>query len=235
MATYTEIQTRVTRRLIDLPTAVSTEVPALVNKAMRELQKRHNFDVQRAETGLTSTTVSTRVVDSVPSDWKEVRRRPYYVTDLGNVVPLIWAPSRSEAVDYFTYDDANDIGPPQLIAMGLPTTAGARNFEVWPYPDGASDYDDGEYQINIPYWRYLSDLSSGSDTNWFTVNAEDYLYAQAVAEGFKLDWDWENAALWEQQAAKEFALVVQTDKKQTLALVETMVPHKGARTPRLEF
>src|ERR1700730_7807184 len=47
--TYTELQTRVQTRIIDLPAAVQAEVPQLVNEAMYELQSRHNFKCMEAE------------------------------------------------------------------------------------------------------------------------------------------------------------------------------------------
>jgi len=230
MSTYQEIQDRVSRRLIDAPSAVTTEVPLLVNAALLKLQSLHNFKVMQYTQDYT-TTVNTRALGSLPSDWKEARGKPYYVEELGNTREMDYAPQRIDVQARWATDD---IGEPAHLLAGDPTTvAGARAWEVWPLPDGNADYANGEYRIFVPYWRYLPVLSAGGDTNWFTVNAEEWIIARATEQGFSLDWDEDRAKYWRGEAAKEWKDLLLRDKYEWLAGFETLVPHSGARAPHI--
>ena len=223
MGTLATITTRVQTRIIDTPTAIQDEVTGLINAAMHKLQTKHNFKVM--ETLLAaSTTVDTRVLTTLPSDFKEWRGKPYYVRDEGDRQRMVWAAARGDLTSYIDEDDDSF---PMVLLVSEPTDTGAANIEVWPLPDGNSDYDDGEYRIKMPYYRYLPALAADGDTNWFTVNAEDWLVNQAVAEGFFLDWDEERATVWAQRAQLELSEVIGRDKKYRLSTVETLVPHQG--------
>lgn len=228
MATYQEIQDSVLRRLIDTPTAVSTEVPLLINKALVKIQSLHNFKIMQYTQAYT-TTVNTRVLGARPTDWKEPRGKPFYVDELGSTYEMAYSPQR---IDVQTYWATDDIGEPEHLLEADPSdVAGTRSFEVWPLPDGNSDYANGEYRISVPYWRYLPALSAGGDTNWFTVNAEEWIIARATEQGFSLDWDEDRAKYWRGEAAKEWKDILLRDKYEWLAGFDTLVPHHGARAP----
>lgn len=234
MATYSELQTRVQRRLIDLPAAVLAEVPDLINEALREIQRRHNFKVMEAVSSTYTTSVGVRTLSAViPTDWKEARDRPYLVEDddFDYVRELQWGPNKNAIIRRF----ANlDEGAPEFLLDPLRAAAdGAGTFEVWPLPDGNSDYDDGEYRIIVPYWKFLPALSGSSDSNWFTINAERFLIYKATADGFFVDWDEQRAAFWEQKAANELSQMILHDKHTQLAPIDTLVPYRGAKTPQL--
>lgn len=233
MPTFLDLRTKVLRRVIDAPAAITTEVPDLIRAAVRQLQTRHNFKVMQTQTALLSTVVDTRSLGAVPTDFKEWRARPYYVEELGRTRDIATANSREAALDLFGEDVDVDIGPPAIILDGEPDDDGVRNFEVFPYPDGNSDYDNGEYRIRIPYWRFLPALSADADEDWFTTNADEYIVHKAVGEAFAVDWDEERMAVWEQTAAAKFDLVVQQDKKFWLAGAHTLVPHRGANSPKI--
>ncbi len=236
MATFGSLQTRVQTRVIDLPTAVLTEVPDLINDAMRRIQERHNFKVMETLLGPSLTTAASTVLVAVPANFKELRNHPYEIRNTGSVHKLITAANRTEALAEYHNDPAKDIGAPQVLIEGEPSDdAGTRNFEVYPFPDGASDYSDGEYRVFIPYWRYVTALSSAADTNWFTVNAELYLLADATAAAFMLDWDEERSLFWTDKANKRFNDTLNLDKRFRLAGVDTMVIHKGVHGPKLRF
>ena len=49
MATFLELMTEVRGNIIDLPTFVTNNVPSYVNRAIRELQNKHNFKVMEAD------------------------------------------------------------------------------------------------------------------------------------------------------------------------------------------
>lgn len=233
MATFQDLQTRVQRRVIDLPQAVRDEVPDLINQAIRSIQKKHDFKVMEEELTLV-TVIGSQTLGNVPELWKSLRDQAYRTEALGRVFPLSLSnTSRAPREVWATEDE----GAPTVLWETSPLSVeGERQFMVWPIPDGNSDWDDGEYRVTIPYWRYVPHLTLPTSTNWFTNNAEMYIINQATAEAFALDWDEERMAVWAQKAAAEQHEVISTDKKFRLAGVDTMVPHwRGARTPNLRF
>ncbi len=235
MATFQNIQDRVERRVIDLPASVVTEVPDLINKALVELQEFHDFKVMETETAALTTTVATRPLSAaVPTAMKGLRGRPYLVMFDGSTRDLVVAPSRSAALDAYTLNDADDKGEPRLILDPEPTDdTGARTWEVYPYPDGLSDWSDGEYRIVIPYWRYVTALNAGADTNWFTTSTEWYLIFKATAEAFYLDWDEARGQLWETRAQGELAKALKRDKMARLGSVRHLSFSLDAFGPQL--
>ncbi len=236
MATFAQIQTRVNRRVIDLPSAVTAEVPTLVNEAMKRLQRRHNYKCMEAETAILTTTIATRTLSTaaVPSDFKEYRGSPYYITDAGAFAEMLTAANKNAVQREFSVDDANSIGAPVVLLDDLPSDeANTRSWAIYPFPDGASDYSDGEYRIQIPYWQYLTVMTNDADTNWFTVEAEEYLTNQAASLAFGLDWDEERMAIYAQLAATEEKDVKDADKKFRLGGVDTLVPRRDVHGSRL--
>src|SRR5690606_23628102 len=112
MATFSELQTRVQRRVIDLPAAVQAEVPTLINEAMKQLQRRHNFKVMEKVASFT-TVAGTQVLGAVPSDWKEWRDFPFYTEELGRSVPMFNANALTSPNMYYpTHAEVY----PQIIA-----------------------------------------------------------------------------------------------------------------------
>lgn len=222
MSSFLTIQQRVTRRIVDLPTAVSTEVPLLVNESIRTLMDLHNFWCMRAELQFNTNAAATNahVIGQIPQgtspwQWKEPRGNPYYVLGIGATREFGYASSRQQA--YRSYDpfDPNSKGPPRMMLIGEPdnTTvadpsnpdvlSNNMNIEVYPYPDGQSDWTTspaGEYRVNVPYWAFLPDLSADGDTNWFTQNAERFIVDFATARGFMMNYDEQRANFWYQQA-----------------------------------
>jgi len=241
MATFTELQTEVATNLIDVPTAVSALIPTYLNRAMKTLQTRHNFEVMKAATAVLVTAPATRVLVATPADFKEFRLDPvtgvgpYVIHASGDIQELQIGQSRA-AVEFDVTTDAGGeadpaltIGPPQMVLRSEPTSeAGASNLEVWPLSDSLSLYADGEYRIRVPYWKYLTALSAGGDTNWFTTNAEEWLLLQATAYGFFTNEDEERATMWTQRAAEKLQEAINRDKRLQVSRIQTLVPHKDA-------
>lgn len=202
-----------------------------MNEGMRHLQTTHNFKVM--ETGLYAqvTTVGARNQASLPANFKEWRGKPFYRTNLGTQRELTWA---SDIVaPNMAYNDT-DTGQPETLVDGEEDDTGAGQIMLWPRPDGLSDWSDGEYRLYLPYIRYLAALSGDSDTNWFTVNAEEYLINFVVGQGFMLDWDEQRSSLWQAQMQQLRKEIIQRDKIYRLSGVNTWVPHwQGARSPNL--
>ena len=234
--TYSTLQTRVLRRVIDAPAAVQAEVGSLINDAIRSLQRERHFKVMEATTGLLTTTVGARTLSTaaVPSNFKEYRGKPYYQSYLGQTYDMVVVQQRQAAHDLFGIDVDRDIGYPILLLDAEPSTvAGARNWEVFPYPDGNSDWSDGEYRVVVPYWKWLPVLSAGGDSNWFTDNADDFIIYKATSAAFALDWDEARSSYWEGEANKLKGEIIKRDKLLRLSSFDTLAVHMNVNDPAL--
>lgn len=226
---YQQLQTNALTLVIDTPAAVQALMPTFVNWAVKKLEDKHNFKVMEYDATFT-TTFGSRIIGTRPADWKLPRGNPYYVEELGAGRELFYIPSKAEGVMKYGDNVDLDYGEPSLVYED-----DANNqFILYPYPDGVSDYADGEYRLVVPYWRYLPTLVNPTDTNWFTVNAEQYLIYQAVAEAFYANEDENRAQTWEVRAAKEYKDVVFRDKQRRLGEVQSLVPHLGALMPHTQ-
>lgn len=231
MGTFASIKARVATRIIDLPTAVSAEVGTLVNEAIRSLETDHNFKVMETETTI-NTTLSTRGLGAVPADFKEYRGDPYILRFSGSTKDLVHSPQVQDVLDLLTNVST---GEPSVLFDPAPDDAGVRTWHIYPLPDGLSDFVGGEYRVHIPYWRYLPDLTADGGTNWFTVNAEEYIVSKATANGFAIDWDADREVLWAQKAENEKGKIIKRDKMYALSKVDTWVPMwRGVKQTRLK-
>jgi hypothetical protein len=245
---YSELQTRVTRRVIDLPAAVTAEVPQLINIALTKLQEKHNFRVMEAElaaytlvrthTLLQSVGGPAIIIPTAPAiNFKEWRGEPWYLRyQDGSPRFMSWAPSREAIWGMFTQGGAvtTDQSFPQII-LEEPSSDiyNSRNLSVYPLPDGASDYPDGEYRITIPFYQYLPALDLSGDHNWLTdqPSGEEFIVAWAAGKAFSLNWDFQKYALLTQEAETHYKDVVTADKRYRLGPVREWVPHwKGAHS-----
>lgn len=222
MATFAELKTRVQRRLIDLPSAVLAEVPTLINKAIETLEKRHNYKVMETA-ALYVTTPGSSVLSTLPTDWKEPYNKPYRLSQFGPAQNVEWAATTNGP--NLAYGPL-DIGGPRFLYQGADANgSGTGTILVFPLPDSASDYGDGNYRVVIPYIKYLANLVNDGDSNWFTSKAEDYIVYRATSQGFALDWDTQNATVWAALAQEQETDVRKTDKIARLSGVDTLVPH----------
>lgn len=226
---FSDLQTEVNLLVIDTPTAVQVLVPRFINRAIRKLQSKHDFKATEASFQVI-TEVGTRRLDTVPTDWKKPRGRPYITRRLGGSKDIFFTSNEAEARVAYGGNTDLDYGEPALINEHVVHGV----FEVYPYPDGMSDYDDGEYRINILYWKTFPDLVAPSDHNWFTDNAEQWIIYQSVAEAFYAIEDEDRAKLWEQRAAREYLDVIKIDKYRRLADFDTLAYHTGALRPHTQ-
>lgn len=220
MATFTALTTRVTNNLIDTPAVVSGTVPTLLYAAQSFLMTRHNFLVMKAEKQYitpSQAVTQTHVIGQIPTDWKGQRGDPYWIWNQGTTTEIVWQPSRVYQYREWDPTDPYSVGPPQNLLLGeaendtMPDPdnpdpdAGALNIEVYPYPDGLSDWPDGNYRIRIPYWRYLPAIA-GSASNYFTQDGiwAEFCVAFATWKGFMMDWDEVRAAFWMSEAVGRY-------------------------------
>lgn len=224
MPTFSAIKTDVQDYLIDVPTATSNLIGRWVNKAVKRAERNHNFWHMRAELAST-TTESTRKLDDLPANWKQLREPPYFIRNDGSTVEL--AASFKETLIRRSYveGDTDDEGYPEFLFFD------EAEISVYPYPDGASDYSDGEYRIRIPYWAESSDLVNDGDTNWFTDNAEFYLIYYASALGMLFNRDRDEATVYFQLANDELKEVTKLDKDAKRTKPRQLIPRMGAFSP----
>jgi hypothetical protein len=247
--TYTQLQTRVQSRIIDLPAAVQSEVPTLVNEALMELQRRHNFRVMEQEYygwtlyntrqlqqgsvqgntvppwGLwpTSTTVSPL---PFPSNFKEWRDDPIFVRYQDGSVRFVTIAQDRHSI-YGTFTEGDNSFPSVVVAGPPSDQYGDVILNVYPLPDGLSDWPDGEYRLLFPYYGYLPALVNTSDHNWLTDDTAGgrFIINKATADGFALDWDTANEQKWLGKAELEYKQVVNADKKYRLGAMNELATH----------
>jgi hypothetical protein len=241
LGNYAELQTRVNRRVIDLPSAVVAEVPQLVNVALTKLQEKHNFRVMESELAaftsvgthplLQSVGGATITIPSSPAiNFKEWRGEPWFLNYIeGSPRFMSWAASREAVWGMFVQGGAVtfDQSYPQVIVEEPGDDNNNRTLSVYPIPDGASDWPDGEYRITLPYYRYLAPLVNSGDSNWLTnqPSGEEFIIRWATAEAHALNWDFQKYGVLAAQAEIHYKDVVTADKRYRLGPVREFVPH----------
>lgn len=232
MATYLELQTRVKERVIDLPPTVTNRVPLLVNQAIRSMQRAYNFRAMEVSQSMVTTEGSLTPTPNTISLFKEYRDKgPYLLSHLTKGRRYVTTSQPNADLALLSNPDIPET--PQFLINSV-DQAGVTTFTVAPYPDALSDWDDGNYRIVVPAYVYTPDLLNNGDTNWFTLNADDYIESKAASMAFGLNWDYNSMALLAQDAANIQKEVVKADKMNRLSSVDTFVPMwRGANQPQV--
>lgn len=230
MPTFQGIQDSVTRRLVDTNIALTTEVPLLVNNALRMIQDLHNFKVMEASVEYT-TVQAQRQLSTMPGDWKESRFNPYIREWDGGSTPIEWGPSIEEMAKIFPLDDASITGQGKPRYVLWNQEAGTEEIQVYPYPDVKSNWaGGGDWRIVVLYWKYIPEMTTGTDTNWFTEKASEFLIFQSVAEGFYINFDEARGQMWEGRAGLQFKKAKKVDKHvRTNRQSDTLTPRFATR------
>lgn len=210
---FTTAQSRVTDYIVDVPSETAALIDVWINNAVRAAENRYNFRHMKSTHSVT-TTADTRSLGALPSDWKAKRELPWLLGDDDITAEIQWAPSPSEMIRQFDASTTLDDGEPEFILVN-DETIDSSVFEVYPLPDGNSDYGDGEYRVRIPYWAYSAVLSDPSDTN--RVLDEQYFgfYAVFYAAGQGLMFNENDRAAAKYNAMAEQALMeaIRLDKR----------------------
>lgn len=245
IALFSDIQTRVTRRVIDLPSAVIAEVPKLINVALTKLQEKHDFKVMEQEIAAYTLVNTHALVSSIggpvltigPSGTANVKKwrgEPWFLTyNEGAPKRMSWANGRESI--WGSFDQGGTVSLeasfPSILLEEMADDLGNRGISVYPLPDGNSDFPDFEYRITIPAWRYVAQLVAAGDHNWFTdqPSGEEFLVRWAAGEAFALNWDFQKFGVLTAQAEIHYKDLVNADKRARLGAVESFVPHwRGA-------
>ena len=234
MADFATIQDR-TLRLAEnrepLPESLLLEIPDIINQQIRRAVDMHTWRCTETEV-VRTTSAGVRTLGIYPTDWRRQRSRPYLLSNTGGITLLEWLPSEEEARR--RYSEA-------VTAVGAPCHLldRATDVAVYPFSGGASDYVDLEYRVHIPYYGYLAALVAGTDTNWFTVNAENFCVYAAVGEIFArlgrpqaVDYLFTDEARVARepvtQADREFSRLVRSAKLERAGTDLTFVPKRDA-------
>lgn len=261
MATFVELQARVQRYLLDLPTDTLTEIPGWINAGIRKAEEMRSFLHMAEQSRLdVITRPGTPALGDKPDNWKESRADPWMEAFDGRTIPLKWLLSTKDLIA--TYDSpvvsptSTDTGPPAHIRE----TSGV--FQVYPLPDNLSDwpaggnYADGameaitagQYRISLPYFGYSAALANPGDTNFWTLKAEDYVVFYAVGEGHAFNFDEARYQFWgltydrngkpvgkaahEFERLKKLDAAIQTPKSMTLRVrKDVYAPRSRSRRP----
>ena len=151
---------------------------------------------------------STRGLQWQPTREYMYRKWQAYSTyDIGEPRDLLLSEALPSPLGLFTAGNTDPLGsiPGGTDTLGDDTWAKDLTtlwIEVYPYPDGASDWPDGNYRIQIPYWGYVPDLKANGDANWFTKDGPgaEYIIAAASMMCFEMDWDEARATFWRTKA-----------------------------------
>lgn len=226
MATFDELVTEVQTHLIDTPTAIQSLTGTFVNRAIRHLQRKHNYRAMQ-QSGTFVTVNGSRVLSPVLSNFKDFRYpKPQVRRFDGSSYDMHMATER-EAVSTYGNDVTMDVGVPRLLSINAAQT----ELSVYPYPDDLSDYTaDGEYRIAVWYYAYTSYLS-GSQTNWFTEYADEAIVFRAVYDGFMTNQDITHAAVWKQRYEEARKDLENADKLTYSSQMDSIPYHTGALSP----
>lgn len=212
MATLQGLRSEVEVWLRDLPADTATAIPQLINEAIRELQRKHNFRCMEALASFVTTFQSNAL--GVISDYKEPRAKPYWVDYDDSTNSMDWQPSLDFLIQRYQNDST---GAPAYVFVSGMDAVGAATMQVYPKADGISQWPDKEYRLFLPYWKYLPALVVGTDTNWFTVFAEKYIRLHAVGWGTLLNIDEARGATYLRAAEGEASRLISADKRERVA------------------
>ena len=244
MATFGDVQEQVVSLwsgFVDVPEDILRNVAKYVNLAQQHAQDHHYFRCMELLLSANTTPGAILLVAKPTSQgrWREWRDRPYLLRNDGYYEHLDWLPAEFDTRIYYS-QAAADTGPPRYLYET------ATDIQIFPLPDANSDYGDGNYRVRVPYFGYLADLSTITDVNWFTTNAEQYLIFAAAGFGFERMGRHDLAALWglnllpqqapQGKADRELRRLIRVDKLSRLPNTISLIPRadkwRGARTGR---
>lgn len=223
MATFSAIQADVATWLRDLPSDTVTAIPGLINEAIRLAQQSYNFDcMSYTETDVTvagSHDLATIVRMKAPKAGPD--GRPRLIAADGTSSFMEWAPTREGLLKRY---GTSGVGEPKYLYISAVETNSV-DIEVWPLSDGLSDWNDGQYRIEIPTWTYLPDLVSAGATNWFTFNALAYVRFFTLGRASLLNLEEERGMAYMQLAEAEKQMLIAAAKKMQLNQITHIVPN----------
>jgi hypothetical protein len=213
---YSALQSRIADELArtDLTSQIALEILTAIKHYE---QQRFWFDEARA----TASTVASTANLAVPTDLIAIdtltityNGHPYELTERS------W--------DWYRSIGGGD----SSITTAVPTDFAYYNNELWFYP-----VPDNAYALTIAYLKQLTALSSGTDSNAWTVNGEEMIRARAKA-GVRCNYLYDPEAVQERQmfAARGEPYLCALEKIAHQALVgQSNVRLSTGRLKRFDF
>jgi hypothetical protein len=135
---------------------LATDIPDYINEAIREIEKRRSFTAMKAEATLTMSVGTSSA--TLPADFKELQnpREAVFIqgTD-GSLLPVEVVSREQELQKFAT------LGSGYYARVYLDTLGTVKTIKI----AGAAD---GVFTFVVRYYKFLPDLATGTDTNFFT-------------------------------------------------------------------
>ncbi len=230
--TFLEMRDEVEATVIDVPARTRALIPQYINSALRTLQVRRVFHVMETRIDV-NTVVGQRELVVVPENFRSLLGEAVAINDLGGWKPVHIAPSAHEVLR--RWGPLSEGSPDTLVIANDPSDElGGSVVQIYPLPDGRSDYQDGEYRLQIPYARYLAPLVDDGDRNWLTIYGHRFIVYTAVSLAFLANENYDRADVWRAEANRHFNEIKQADTARRIAHVDVLVPHGGGYAPRYQ-
>lgn len=198
MATYQQIQNDVEGWLRDLPTSTLSAIPGLVNDALLDLQRYHGWRcMEKSTTFVTSGVVALGTI----ARFRGAHGQPYRISGLdGTRTPMDWLDSLQSLSDLYGTSALVVPGEPNHVYIAGVDDDNTASLEAWRPPDTLSDWNDGNYRIQVSYYQFVAPLAAPTDSNWFTTNCTEALRLLTLYRAHALNLDESRAQQYYQMA-----------------------------------
>jgi len=200
-------------------TVLSTTITdACINGAIARMQQAHLWRGQEAVSASLSFAANAASA-SLPSDF--IAEKAAYFYDSTQTAPssqyeVIKRVDRDWWFEQRTSDANTDQIFPQVADPGGDTETSTRyalwDDKLWLVPSPSS-----AVVVVLDYWALLTDLSSGSDSNFFTTRYPHIVRKGALAEAYDFLHEDERATLYRAQFEQELQRAILDDKTKAMS------------------
>ena len=246
MTAFENVQTGALVHVLDKNDELVAKMPDFILRTLEEMDTSQQFRVNERIDELVTTVGAQNLATDFAglqsgnpqiAYFIDVRSRPWYVNGAGGTSLMDWLPVDDSQRPRTYSDAATEKGPPKYIEVIYTdrTIAGTSGIDlrVWPIPDGLATAgvfsSDGEYRIQIPYWRRLPKGSITTQENWFLNACAEYVELRSAAKGCFFNRDRDEALVLEARAKDELRRLKRIEKVSKLGTL-TLRPASGSRT-----
>lgn len=240
MANLGEVKSAVRDILVGVPSAVESNLNGFVQRAQRELENKFVSPDQEDSFTLlcsqSSTNSGTYWIDfddlaGESADFIRLRQQPFYLSSEDGIIwsakPLIQL--MGDDLDRQIAEIETIITGGNDVPRGAPKYYAFRGKHVFilPLPD-----DDGPtagaYSTRVLFYKRLDRMTGDTNTNWFSVEAEDYLVWRAAELGLLQKRD-PLFVTYREYAREEKRRLVKEYRRQIYKPNDAFVPALGNR------
>lgn len=199
-------------------TNITDMIPEWFDTAHRGLQRKHNFEcMQQTWSETIQKDSAGNIIEDycVPDKtWKKIETIYTYNQTTKKIVDF-YEKTDIRIVRQRRHDDslfsqltaqADPISDNPNLRVALLAAIWNQMLSLWPTPDKTLV---GK-QIRVDVWRFL-DAPSGSASDWFTVNARDYLIYRSLMEASPYLANDSRIPTWERKASEAWADITGMD------------------------